>query len=66
MIFRTPRVLVVIEIKAALDKRLGQAVALASAYNLLHRHNWRKLAPYKRHRSCAVRLNGDVECFNAD
>lgn len=42
-------ILVVGEIKAALDKRLGRAVALASAYNLLHRHNWRKLTPDKRH-----------------
>ena len=42
-------VLVVAEIKAALDKRLGREVALASAYNLLHRHNWRKLAADKRH-----------------
>jgi len=42
-------VLVVGEIKAELDKRLGREVALASAYNLLHRHNWRKLAPDKRH-----------------
>jgi hypothetical protein len=42
-------VLVVGQIKAALDKRLGREVALASAYNLLHRHNWRKLAPDKRH-----------------
>ena len=42
-------VLVVGQIKAALDRRLGRKVALASAYNLLHRHNWRKLAPDKRH-----------------
>lgn len=42
-------VLVVGQIKAALDKRLGRKVALASAYNLLRRHNWRKLAPDKRH-----------------
>ena len=42
-------VLVVGQIKAALDNRLGRKVALASAYNLLHRHNWRKLAPDKRH-----------------
>jgi hypothetical protein len=42
-------VLVVGEIKAALDERLGRKVALASAYNLLHRNNWRKLAPDKRH-----------------
>jgi hypothetical protein len=42
-------VLVVGQIKAALDQRLGREVALASAYNLLHRHDWRKLAPDKRH-----------------
>ena len=42
-------VLVVGQVKAALDARLGREVALASAYNLLHRHSWRKLAPDKRH-----------------
>jgi transposase len=42
-------ILVVSEIKDALDQRLGRNVALASAYNLLHRHDWRKLAPDKRH-----------------
>lgn len=42
-------VLVVGQIKADLDKQLGRKVALASVYNLLHRHNWRKLAPDKCH-----------------
>lgn len=42
-------ILVVGEIKKALDERLGRKTALASAYNLLHRHGWRKLAPDKRH-----------------
>ena len=42
-------VLVVSDIKEAMDIRLGRQVALASAYNLLHRHGWRKLAPDKRH-----------------
>lgn len=42
-------VLVVGEIKRALDERLGRKTALASSYNLLHRHGWRKLAPDKRH-----------------
>ena len=41
----TGGVLVVGQIKAALDQRLGREVALASAYNLLHRHDRRKLAP---------------------
>ena len=42
-------VLIVSQIKAALDKRLGRTVALSSTYKLLHRHNWRKLVPDKRH-----------------
>ena len=42
-------ILVVTEIKQALDTRLGRKVALASVYNLLHRHGWRKIAPDKRH-----------------
>jgi hypothetical protein len=42
-------ILVVSEIKDALQIRLGRNVALASAYNLLHRHDWRKLVPDKRH-----------------
>ena len=42
-------ILVVGEIKRALDVRLGRKGALASAYNLLHRHGWRKLVPDKRH-----------------
>ena len=46
---KTGGVLVVGEIKRALDARLRRKVALASAYNLLHRHGWRKLAPDKRH-----------------
>lgn len=42
-------ILVVGEIKHALDTRLGRSTALASTYNLLHRHGWRKLAPDRRH-----------------
>ena len=52
-------ILVVGEIKRALDKRLGRKVALASAYNLLHRHNWRKLAPDKRHPQADVAAQQD-------
>jgi transposase len=42
-------ILVVGEIKRELDRRLGRTTALASVYNLLHRHGWRKLAPDTRH-----------------
>ncbi|MBV5323595.1 winged helix-turn-helix domain-containing protein, partial [bacterium] len=46
---RSGGIVVVGAIKLALETRLGRSVALASAYNLLHRHGWRKLAPDKRH-----------------
>ncbi len=42
-------VLVVSSIHQELENRLGRKVALSSAYNLLHRHGWRKLAPDKSH-----------------
>ena len=42
-------ILVVNDIKEAMDKHLGRNVALSSTYNLLHRHGWRKLTPTKRH-----------------
>jgi transposase len=42
-------ILVVTGIHAALEARLGHKVSLASVYNLLHRHDWRKLVPNKRH-----------------
>ncbi len=37
------------QIKPQLEAALGRPMALSSVYNLLHRHNWRKLAPDKRH-----------------
>lgn len=43
------KILVVSEIRQALEARLERTVALASVYNLLHRHGWRKIAPDKRH-----------------
>lgn len=42
-------ILVVSQIRVALEPHLGRRVALASVYNLLHRLNWRKLAPDKSH-----------------
>ncbi|MDR0477829.1 MAG: winged helix-turn-helix domain-containing protein [Desulfobulbaceae bacterium] len=49
-------ILVVAEIKRALDAHLGREVAVASVYNLLHRHSWRKLAPDKRHHRADVEV----------
>jgi Winged helix-turn helix len=46
---KTGGVLVVGPVKAALEQALGREIALATAYNVLHRHGWRKLAPDKRH-----------------
>jgi len=42
-------ILVVPQIKAELETALGRGMALSSVCNLLHRHGWRKVAPYKRH-----------------
>ena len=42
-------ILIVGEIKQALDARLKRKTSLAATYNLLHRHGWRKLAPDKCH-----------------
>ena len=42
-------ILIVSEIKRALDERIGRKTAAASVYNLLHRHNWREVAPDKGH-----------------
>jgi transposase len=42
-------ILIVGIIKEELDRRLGRNTALASTYNLLHRHGWRKLAPDTHH-----------------
>lgn len=55
----TGGILVVSEIKQALDARLGRATALASAYNLLHRHGWRKLAPDTRHPKADKEVQGE-------
>jgi transposase len=51
--------LVVNEIHRAMEEHLGRKVALASAYNLLHRHNWRKLAPDKRNVAADVQAQED-------
>ena len=42
-------ILVVSQIKTELEAALGRSMSLSSVYNLLHRHNWRKLAPDKQH-----------------
>ena len=45
----TGNVVVVAAVRQALQERLGRPVALASVYNLLHRHGWRKVVPDKVH-----------------
>jgi len=52
-------ILVVSVLHKALEQHLGRKVALASAYNLLHRHGWRKLAPDKR--NVATDVQGQEE-----
>lgn len=52
-------VLVVNEIHHELQEHLGHKVALATAYNLLHRHGWRKLAPDKRNVAADLQAQED-------
>jgi transposase len=42
-------VLVVHDVHEALNKRMGKMMALSTVYNLLHRHNWRKIVPRRFH-----------------
>lgn len=52
-------ILVVSEIRKALHKKLGKTTSIATVYNLLHRHGWRKLAPDKRHSKADVSAQED-------
>jgi transposase len=58
---RVGGILIVGEIHRALEKKLGRKAALASAYNLLHRNGWRKLAPDKRHVEADVEVQANWE-----
>lgn len=42
-------ILVVGEVRAALEKKLGQKVAETTVYRMLARHGWRKIVPRRRH-----------------
>ena len=46
---RAGAILVVGQIKHELEAALGRRMSLSSGYALLHRHDWRKLAPDKCH-----------------
>jgi|APIni6443716594_1056825.scaffolds.fasta_scaffold631378_1 transposase len=45
----TGEVLVVSEVKAAYERRIGRKVPKSTVYRLLRRHDWRKVAPRPRH-----------------
>jgi transposase len=42
-------VLVVNDMYTTLKKHTGKDISLATIYNILHRHNWRKIAPRRYH-----------------
>lgn len=46
---KTGGVLVVNEVKAAYEEAVGRRVAKSTAYRMLARHGWRKIAPRPRH-----------------
>ena len=58
---RCSGMLMVNEIHRPMEERLGRKVALASAYNLLHRHGWRKLAPDKCNVETDIQAQEDWE-----
>ena len=47
------------EIHKELEKYLGRHVGLSSVYELVHRHNWRKIVPDKRHVKADVKKQED-------
>jgi len=42
-------VVVIPQLKPLLEQKLGRTLCLATVYNMLHRHGWRKLAPDTAH-----------------
>ncbi|MDR1396439.1 MAG: winged helix-turn-helix domain-containing protein [Desulfarculales bacterium] len=42
-------ILVINEIKKALEQKLGRAVHKTTVYRILYRHGWRKIVPRKNH-----------------
>jgi transposase len=42
-------ILVVSEVRTALEKKLGHKVAETTVYRMLDRHGWRKIVPRRRH-----------------
>jgi transposase len=42
-------VIVVAPLKRRVEEKLGKTISLATLYNMLHRHGWRKLVPDTRH-----------------
>jgi transposase len=42
-------VVIIPRLKPLIERELGQTMALSGLYRMLHRHNWRKLAPDTQH-----------------
>jgi len=42
-------ILVVNEVKAAYEQKVGHKVPKSTVYRMLDRHGWRKIVPYRRH-----------------
>jgi transposase len=42
-------VAIIPRLKPQIEKELGHTIALSGLYRMLHRHNWRKLAPDTQH-----------------
>ncbi len=43
------QMLIISDIHAAYEKRVGKPVSVSTVYNLMHRNGWRKVMPRSRH-----------------
>lgn len=58
---RRAGILIVSEIRHALNEQLGRTTAIGTTDNLLHRHGWRKVAPDTRQPNADVHAQEDWE-----
>lgn len=54
-------VLVVTDIHKALNERVGKTLAKATVYEILHRHQWRKIIPRRRHAKSQVEAQAEFK-----
>ena len=54
-------VLIVTDIHNALNAQVGKTLSKTTVYDILHRHNWRKIAPRRRHPKSQVEAQAEFK-----